>query len=386
MMSVGCRPRKPALAGVRRARHVNLMRLVVLIVIALLPILSCATARAAGEKSTRMVMVEGESMLAEEHAARLLDQSKTADRSSQKKLLRRVVDEYADTSVRGPAAVGLSRLLLDEADVSSHAEAMRALEGLLRDDPNNLAAEDARLLLPVARLKGGGTDDASIEAALKDVPDANKAAAMEKLAQDIASQNGLSAVRLLAKARARATNEDERKRIEASIAGRLDDGTISFADIDTLHKTDARADAFLDELVSWKLAKVQLHLRNSAQASALAQELLKRFPKGRFASAANQLVTQLQARVEVKTNVVGVLLPLTGEYASYGKRSLAAIQLAFGVPVRRPRTEDAPLDPNTGEPSTTPSPSVDKLTGRYGFRHRPSTQPGRGGACHGHLG
>jgi branched-chain amino acid transport system substrate-binding protein len=118
--------------------------------------------------------------------------------------------------------------------------------------------------------------------------------------------------------------------------------------------------------VSWKLVKVRLHMRDPAQASSLASDVIKRFPSGRFAADAKLLVERLRARVVVKSNVVGVLLPLSGEYASYGKRSLAAIQLAFGVNVRRSRSEDGnnddQLDPNTGEVTVKP---VEALAGRY---------------------
>jgi branched-chain amino acid transport system substrate-binding protein len=328
------------------------MRFLVILVIACIPLFSCTTARAAGAKSTRMVLVDGENMLAEEHADKLLQQAKTAERSEQKKLYRRVVDEYADTSVRGHAALALAELLLDEADPASHAEATRTLEAFVRDDPNHERGDDARALLPVARLKSGIADDAAIDAAMKDVPDADKPAAMQKLAAQMRSAGqGEAALRVLARARAATNDASVKQAIENDIVATLDGGGIPFERIERMQQVDVVNDPFLLEMTTWKLARIRMHMRDVAGASALAQQLQQKFPRSRFAADAQALVAASQARVEVKSGVVGVILPLSGEYASYGKRALAALQLAFGATVTKRKSNDEPtLDPSTGEP------------------------------------
>src|SRR5687767_13716246 len=131
----------------------------------LVVIAACTTttsARGTQEPSTRMVSVDGQQVLAEDVAASLFSQAQQANEPATKKtLLRRVVDEFADTQARGPATVELARLLLDEKQAHSAQEAQAALERLLLEDPTSPAAGDARALLAMTQLaasrREGGT-------------------------------------------------------------------------------------------------------------------------------------------------------------------------------------------------------------------------------------
>ena len=117
--------------------------------------------------------------------------------------------------------------------------------------------------------------------------------------------------------------------------------------VGTLRERYAATDAFADQALSWKFIRVQLHLRDDAAASALASDLLRKHPTSRFAAAAKELVARLSLVVQVDARAVGVILPLSGEYAAYGKRALVAVRLAFNVPMSD--DDDVELDPATGE-------------------------------------
>ena len=113
-----------------------------------------------------------------------------------------------------------------------------------------------------------------------------------------------------------------------------------------LRERFASTDAFADEVLTWKQVRVVLHLRDHAAASALASELLRQHPTTRFAAAAKDLVTRLASIVQVDARAIGVILPLSGEYAAYGKRALIALRLAFNIGGADDGEE---LDPATGE-------------------------------------
>ena len=109
-------------------------------------------------------------------------------------------------------------------------------------------------------------------------------------------------------------------------------------------------------------ARAALHGHDDDDAAQLAKELLAAHPQSRFAKDAAALVERLRARVQTDARAIGVILPLSGEYAAYGKRALIAIRLAFGVTVAEDKPAEAQLDPTTGE-ALPPKKKDDKLTG-----------------------
>jgi hypothetical protein len=117
----------------------RLSSLSVFVVVAV--VTACATPGAArgGEPSTRVVVEGGVERRAEDVATELVQQAESdvgRDDASAKQAWRRVVDEFADTTVRGKATVGLARLLLAEKTPAATAEAQRGLERDPRSPPS----------------------------------------------------------------------------------------------------------------------------------------------------------------------------------------------------------------------------------------------------------
>src|SRR6185437_7628775 len=54
-------------------------------------------------------------------------------------------------------------------------------------------------------------------------------------------------------------------------------------------------------------------------------------PKTDLAAKAQQYIDQIDARRKVNADTIGVILPLSGRYATIGYKSLHGIQLALGI-------------------------------------------------------
>ena len=321
-------------------------------------IAACTTTTAARSSapSTRVVVVDGSERLAEDVAFELLaDAERRRDNADKKVALRRIVDEFADTRSRGPATLALSRLLLDEKNKDSAAEAQRALERFLLDEPTHDDAGDARALLALAQL---GQDNAGSAApAIKNIVDQltpdEQGPALLKLGRELISggkaKDGLvalfTALPLLHGADRKAAQDDIVFALDVPAAS----GGVPFGEVRGLKESHGGKDPFVDEVLTWKLALIAHHHKDAVGSQALAKDLAQRFPSSRFAKDAATLITRLQARVQTDARVVGVILPLTGEYAAYGKRALTAVRLAFNLGVSEDRQPEPELDPETGE-------------------------------------
>ncbi|MDP2341223.1 MAG: ABC transporter substrate-binding protein [Deltaproteobacteria bacterium] len=331
---------------------------------------SCVTPTSArGQPSTRLVVVDGTERLAEDVAYELVrDAERREDLSAKKEALRRVVDEFADTRSRGRATVALARLLLDEKNKASAAEAQRALERFLLEEPTDDDADDARALLAMAQMgqTGGQSSAPAIQSIVdKLAPDA-QGPALLKLGRELVSvgkaKDGLVA---LLTALPKLAGPD-RKAAEDDVVFALDvpaaTGGVAFSEVRALKEAHAAKDPFVDEVLTWKLAVIAHHQKDAVGSQALAKDLVKRFPTSRFAKDATALIGRLQARVETNPRVVGVILPLTGEYAAYGKRALTAVRLAFNLGVNEDKPMEPVLDEATGE-LVVPKKAPEQLTG-----------------------
>jgi ABC-type branched-subunit amino acid transport system substrate-binding protein len=198
------------------------------------------------------------------------------------------------------------------------------------------------------------------------VPAPQRGPALVTLGRDLLSRGDgrqglvalLSALPFLAQA--------DRRGVEDDIVAALDlgqtRGGVALGEIPALHERYGRTDAFADEVLTYKRARAALHHHDDATAAQWAKSLLDTHPRSRFAKDASALVERLKARVQTDARNVGVILPLSGEYAAYGKRALLAIRLALGMTVSEEKPAEPQLDPATGELMPTKK-NDEKLTG-----------------------
>lgn len=312
-------------------------------------LLSCTTSTAQG--TTRSVTVDGRTMPAEDYARFLVDTANAAALAHEDTVARasftKVTTELSDTTSFGPASVGLARLLLDAGDAPG---AQAAVEKLLLQDPTTPVADEARYLLALAQLQQGDAKSAAptLKSLVDKMPEDERAAAAAKLGEQLGAQgHGAEALRYLG--RALDGGGGDRAELERRMIAAVDAG-IAPGDLRLLLESEAKQGTFLDELLTMKLARVHVHLRDYAAANDMATRYLTRYGSGRWAKDARTLQASLQARVQVDAKAVGVLLPLSGKYAAYGKRALTAIQLGFGATPKREAPPPEPeLDPATGD-------------------------------------
>lgn len=330
-------------------------------------VFGCTTTSAAGPRSpsTRTVLIDGQELLAEDVAWDLVEAGdRASDLTLRKQNYRRVVDEFADTAARGPATVNLARILLDEKKAESTKEAQAALERFLLEDPSNRAAEDGRALLSMTQLSQGA-GKSSVKALVDKLPEAEQGPALLKLGREMVSRGQakdgvvalLTALSKLSGADRKAAEDDLVFALDVPMAA----GGVPWKDIRGL-KDEHGQDAFADEVLSWKLARIASHQKDDAGAQALAADLQKKHPTSRFAKEAAALIARLQTRVQTNANVIGVILPLSGEYLPYGKRALTAIRLAFNLTIAEEVVPEPVLDETTGE-MVQPKRAPEKLTG-----------------------
>lgn len=312
---------------------------------------SCATTQGGGG-TTRTLLVDGQQVPAEDVARGLLEDAHAAARAHDderaRSLYHQVATDFADTSSYGPATVGLARLLLAGGDA---AGAQTALEKLLLADPTTPVADEARYLLAMAQLQQGDSKSAAptLKNLVDKLPETERAEGLARLGRELSAQGqGTEAARYLS--RAIEAGSPDRAELEKELFYVVD-SLVPFNDVRLLLETEAKPGTLLDELLTFKLARVHLHLRDYASSSEMVARYLERYSAGRFAGDARGLKEQLAARLVVDPKVLGVLLPLSGDYAAYGKRALTAVKIGFGVDVKPEAPAPEPqLDPATGEP------------------------------------
>jgi ABC-type branched-subunit amino acid transport system substrate-binding protein len=124
------------------------------------------------------------------------------------------------------------------------------------------------------------------------------------------------------------TDGDARAQAEARLADVVD-GRLTFLEVAKLRE-DLPQDAPAQEVLTMKLARIQLHLRDHARAEELAREVFLRWPHGRYADEAKQIVARIGRLTFVRPNVIGVAVPLSGTYKRWGEAILQGVAIAVG--------------------------------------------------------
>ncbi len=287
------------------------------------------------QRSDRMVMVDGQSLPAEQVAETLyqqaIDKRKADDLSGAEQDLKRLIDDYGDTSWVDFAMVALAQIHLDQ---DQPEQAQKLLEQLLLERPASDAADQARYLLALSQLEQGDAASAAptLKSIVENIPDpAEKREAALKLSRELAAQGqGGEAARYLSQAHRLTDNPDEKAAREAELVALIDQ-RVNFTDLRRLQETEAQPGTILDEVLAYKLARVHLHLGDAASADERLKYYLSKYPTGRFADDAKALQKRLENRVALDAKSIGVLLPLTGKFAGYGERVLSALLLGAGA-------------------------------------------------------
>jgi ABC-type branched-subunit amino acid transport system substrate-binding protein/predicted negative regulator of RcsB-dependent stress response len=305
----------------------------------------CALTGCAG----RTVMVNGSQVPYDEAAAASFARARDAfaagrwDEAAQK--FAAFLNEFPDSELADEARFRRAQALERAGKLE---EAQKALQDDLEKHPTSKFKSSEAVELGLVQGKLGKSPGAqgAVAPNLEQMSEEEKKKAAPSIAEALeqAGRRGES-VRWAAKAleaAERGREKDERladytRVLEAAPA---EDVAKLVAELD--HASPAWAPAAL------KLARIQLHLGDRVHAQELAQQIVASGAQGPYAEGAQAVQVAVQGPGSVKPNLVGVVLPLTGDLKVFAEPILDAIALKIDLLGKGPvqlEVKDSKNDP-----------------------------------------
>jgi ABC-type branched-subunit amino acid transport system substrate-binding protein len=208
--------------------------------------------------------------------------------------------------------------------------AAAALQRIVAEYPLYPGAEDARFDLALANVAAGRAADglATLASLWPRLRAEQRATAALSAADAAASLRDWGAeIKWLLEAAA--VSEGGARAAAVARAAEAVDGRLAFIDVARLRE-ELPSDSPVLPAVSMKLARIQLHLRDFASAEASAREVYLRWPESPWAADAKALVDRVGRLTFSRPDVIGVAVPLSGNYKRWGEAILQGINLALG--------------------------------------------------------
>ncbi|HSM94378.1 MAG TPA: penicillin-binding protein activator, partial [Anaeromyxobacteraceae bacterium] len=208
--------------------------------------------------------------------------------------------------------------------------AAAALQRIVAEHPLYAGAEDARLDLALANVAAGrAADGLATLASMWPRLRADQRAPVALAAADAAASLRDWPAELKWLVEAAAASDGAARAAALARAAEAVDGRLAFLDVARLRE-ELPADSPILPAVMMKLARIQLHLRDFASAEAAAREVFLRWPESPFAADARAIVDRVGRLTFSRPDVIGVAVPLSGNYKRWGEAILQAIGLALG--------------------------------------------------------
>ena len=289
--------------------------------------------------STRVV-VNGKEMSYEEGATQVFEEGREAaargDLQTAKVRYREVLELFEKSDLVPDALGALASIFYDEGG----CEAARSyLAQLVREYSGHRAHSRLRERLAECSEAVAAAPPLSVQSRDEDperkrFEEAKNDAAKREIASEAADAallqgDHVKAVRWLLSARDVAPDSASRRAAEEEIEEVIDK-KVSFRGVRTLLE-DIRGNEFPAELLSYKLARIQYHVRDFGGARESLRRYLDRWPQGTYVSGVRELLQRVDQLSQIATQKIGVLLPLSGKHRSYGELALNAIQLGMGL-------------------------------------------------------
>lgn len=158
-------------------------------------------------------------------------------------------------------------------------------------------------------------------------PTERRAAGAELVASARAEGRGLDAAFVLIALHRAEAVPAQRRAHEAGLI-ELADQALSPREVRVLLESDGVPDPVREHL-AYKVALLRLHAGDAAAGRELLDDYLERFPRGVYAERARARLERLDALARVEPRTVGVLLPMSGRKAAYGRLARQALDLAM---------------------------------------------------------
>jgi ABC-type branched-subunit amino acid transport system substrate-binding protein len=226
------------------------------------------------------------------------------------------------------AAAALHEAAIAWREAKRPDKAAQDLGTLLTDDPLYPRAVEAKYLLALVQLDMGRQRDAlaTIGPLYDKLPSSLRGEAAARAADAaLATGQDADAVRWLSEL-ARISPPDARASVLRRAADAVD--KLPFLDVARLRE-ELPKDGPVQEPLTMKLARIQLHLRDYARAGELAREVFMRWPEGPYAADAKAILDRIAKLTFVRPNVLGVAVPLSGTYKRWGDAILQGIGIAL---------------------------------------------------------
>ena len=234
---------------------------------------------------------------------------------------------YPETTAGQDALYQAGVLAFEEGDwVTSR----KALNELLFENPLYEKANDARLKSALAALELKAYRDAyqTLTALIDKLEGADKQKAQEALGRAAAgAQQYGEALKLALKAVEAAATEDDKKAALSSLEDTVESKTSFLALAEAWHELPSTHPAW--PLVTFKLARVYYHLRDWVRLDETLRKLVAEAPSSQWTPDAKALLERTGRRKDVKPNVIGAVVPMSGKYKALGEAVVRGAQLAL---------------------------------------------------------
>jgi ABC-type branched-subunit amino acid transport system substrate-binding protein len=241
--------------------------------------------------------------------------------------LEAVAERYREV---GPAADALFEAATRWREAGAPDRAADALRRLVIEYPLFPRANEAKYRLALADVAAGRPADglSTLASLWPRLPDAQRPEAARAAADAaVAARAWPEAVRWLSTAASLARGP-ERDALRARMA-EVVDGWLSFLEVARLREA-LPSDAPAQEVLTMKLARIQLHLRDYPRAAELAREVFLRWPDGPWADDAKAILDRIDRLTFVRPDVIGLAIPLSGTFRRWGEAILQGIAVALG--------------------------------------------------------
>jgi len=280
------------------------------------------------------VTVDGQDMSYEqgaEYLYRLGHQAQDAgDLTNAKKRYRDLVNDF-DTSNEAPdARAELANIALAEGGC---AAALEELERIVERYPSHPRAAGAKKHLDrcnaeVEARKSSDLGKAEAKFAEAGTPAEKMEAASRAANAAQKSGDAGAAVHWLLRVYSLETSGATKQALETEIT-ELIDGGLSFAEVRGLLE-ELEGDGFPRAVLTYKLGRVQYHVRDLANARSTLEGFIAKYPQSTYVDGAKKLLELITSRSKVSPTTIGVLVPASGKLKAYGDSVLQAVRLASG--------------------------------------------------------
>lgn len=288
----------------------------------------CACPRSPGSSGTGTPKIDArKDPSADEALKAALSVATSKSRKEGIEALLLVRKTYPEATAGQDALYRAGILAFEEGD---YALARRSLGELLFENPLHARATDARLKAGLAALEQKAYRDAyqTLSTLIDRLDGEDKRLAEEALARAAAgSQQYGEALKTALKALDNASGADQVSRALATLEDVVETKTTFLSIAEAWNDLPPSHPGW--PLITFKMARVYYHLRDWTRLDQTLKSLLSTAPNSSYSGDAKALLDRLNKRTQIRSKVIGALLPMSGKYRAYGEATLRGLQLAL---------------------------------------------------------